>query len=196
MASCLVGDLGGDGFPLGFVYQVFDLDEFVVVEDLVDVGECGLADAVSADLDSGFEAVGLFLEVPYLSRCELVHGRCRVLRFLNWFLFWGLVWRAVAVLFYFLWGWLFGVVLWVFLLFGGFFWFVLVLFWYCFATEWLLFCLGGLVGGVFRVLRVFGGVFICGWLVSSLFYGVVECYCVDYLIHLSFRSEPVDEFGS
>ena len=87
VASCLLGDLGSDGFPLGFVYQVFDLDEFVVVEDLVDVGDGGFGDAVSADLDSGFEAVGLFLEVPYLSRCELVHGGCRVLRFLNWFLF-------------------------------------------------------------------------------------------------------------
>jgi hypothetical protein len=38
-------------------------------------------------------------------------------------------------IFLFLREWLFGVVLWVFLLFGGFFWFVLVLFWYCLATE-------------------------------------------------------------
>lgn len=106
MASCLLGDLGGDCFPLGFVYQVFDLDELVVVEGLVDVGDGGLADAVSSDLDSGFEAVGLFLEVAYLSWCELVHGGCRVPRFLNWFLFVGAV-----VFFYFFWGCLFGVVL-------------------------------------------------------------------------------------
>ena len=70
--------------------QVFDLDEFVVVEGLVDVGDGCLGDAVSADLDSGFEAVGLFLEVAYLSWCELVHGGFRLLRFLNWFLFEGL----------------------------------------------------------------------------------------------------------
>jgi len=107
VASCLVGDLGGDGFPLGFVYHVFDLYEFVVVEDLVDVGEGGFADAVSADLDSGFEAVGLFLEVPYLSGCELVHSGCRVLRFLNWFLFWGLVWGRWLHFFIFM-----GVVVW------------------------------------------------------------------------------------
>ena len=87
MASCLVGDLGCDGLPFGFVCEVFDLDEFVVVEGPVDVGVGGFGEAVSADLDSGFEAVGLFLEGAYLSRCEGVHGGFRVARFLNWFLF-------------------------------------------------------------------------------------------------------------
>ena len=96
VASCLLGDLGGDGFPLGFVYEVFDLDEFVVVEDLVDVGVGGFGDAVSADLGVGFEAVGLFLEASYLSGCEWVHGGSVFRRFLNWFLFWGLVWGAGA----------------------------------------------------------------------------------------------------
>ncbi len=62
---------------------------------------------------------------------------------------------------------LFGVVLWVVLLFGGFFWFVLVLFCYCFATEWLLFCLRGWWGwfsGVFwfalGVWRCFHGLWV------------------------------------
>ena len=90
-APCVLGDLGGDCFPLGFVFQVFDLDEFVVVEGLVYVGDGGLADAVSSDLDLGFEAVGLFLEAAHLSGCESVHGGCRVPRFLNWFLFCGMV---------------------------------------------------------------------------------------------------------
>ena len=87
VASCLLGDLGCDGFPLVFVCEVFDLDEFVVVEGFVDVGDGGLGDAVFADLDSGFEAVGLFLEVACLSGCEWVHGGWGVVRFLNWFLF-------------------------------------------------------------------------------------------------------------
>ena len=95
-ASCLVGDLGCDGLPFGFVCEVFDLDEFVVVEGLVDVGVGGFGDAVSADLDSGFEAVGLFLEGAYLSRCEWVHGGSVFLRFLNWFLFAGVVWGVAG----------------------------------------------------------------------------------------------------
>ena len=89
VAFGLLGDLGREGFPLCFVFQVFDLDEFVVVEGLVDVGDGGFGDAVFADLDSGFEAVSLFLEVSCLSGCELVHGGVRVARFLNWFLFAG-----------------------------------------------------------------------------------------------------------
>ena len=105
MASCLLGDLGGDGFPLGFVYEVFDLDEFVVVEDLVDVGVGGFGDAVSADLDSGFEAVGLFLEASYLSGCEWVHGGSVFRRFLNGFLFGGLGWGAgVSSIFFYFYG--------------------------------------------------------------------------------------------
>ena len=94
VASCLLGDLGGDGFPLGFVYHVFDLDEFVVGEGLVDVGDGGFCDAVSSDLDSGFEGVSLFLEVTFLSLCELVHGGFRLLRVLNWFLFGALCARS------------------------------------------------------------------------------------------------------
>lgn len=89
MAVGLVCDLGCDGFSFCFVCEVFDLDELVVVEGLVDVGDGGFGEAVSADLDLGFEAVGLFLEGAYLSGCEGVHGGFRVARFLNWFLFWG-----------------------------------------------------------------------------------------------------------
>ncbi len=89
VALGLVGDLGCEGFPLCLVFQVFDLDEFVVVECFIDVGDGGLVDAVSADLDSGFEGVSLSLEVASLSLCELVHGGSRLLRFLNWFLFEG-----------------------------------------------------------------------------------------------------------
>ncbi len=112
----------------------------MVVEGLVDVGVGGFGDAVSADLDSGFEAVGLFLEGAYLSGCEWVHGGSVFLRFLNWFLFAGVVWVAVEI-FFISWGWLFGVVFWVCWLFGGFFGFVWVLFCYWIATGWLLFCL-------------------------------------------------------
>ncbi len=56
---------------------------------------------------------------------------------------------------------MFGVVLGVVSLFGGFLWFVWVLFWYRIATEWLLYCLKGWWGwfpGVSRVPFVEWGV--------------------------------------
>ena len=87
MAFCLGGDLGGYCVSFCFVCEVFDLDEFVVVEGFVDVGDEGFCEAVSSYPDSGFEAVSLFPEVAGLSGCEGVHvGGC-LHRFLNWFLF-------------------------------------------------------------------------------------------------------------
>ncbi len=45
-----------------------------------------------------------------------------------------------------------------------FFWvFGLGLFWYCSATELLLFCLRDGVGGFIELLSWFGGVFTGGW---------------------------------
>ncbi len=41
MAVGLGGDLGCDGCSFCLVCEVFDLDEFVVVEGLVDVGDGG-----------------------------------------------------------------------------------------------------------------------------------------------------------
>ncbi len=69
------------------MFQIFNLDELVVFKDLIDIGNCGLSDVVSSNLDSGFEAVGLFLKAAYLSGGEGVHAEFRIPRFLNWFPF-------------------------------------------------------------------------------------------------------------
>ena len=87
IAPCLRCDLGCYNLPLGFVFQIFNLDELVVFKDLIDIGNCGLSDVVSSNLDSGFEAVGLFLKAAYLSGGEGVHAEFRIPRFLNWFPF-------------------------------------------------------------------------------------------------------------
>ena len=57
--------------------------------------------------------------------------------------------------------WVFGVVLGVFWLFGGFFWVFLCRVCYCIATEQLLFCLKRLWGWVPGVFRVCFGVWSC-----------------------------------
>jgi hypothetical protein len=107
--------------------------------------------------------VGLFLEVAFLSLCELVHGGFRLLRILNWFLFYASDEWACAHQFF--WGVsvLSCFVVWrVFLICLGV---VLLLNCFCSARE----VVSGSFSSFFRCLEGFGALVLSAFLFFSDF---------------------------